>query len=99
MLSEIVRISEELLDQPPGVRLSIMVLLASLSTNPTPAPQIPYEPAHDILLTVLNDTDQLVQCKIWSAKGLGRISLQGNPGITIKSRIAVDLVKALERGA
>lgn len=95
MLSEVVRISQGLLDQPPGVRLNIMVLLASLSTNPAPQDPVPYEPADKVLLSVLNDPDQLVQCKIWSAIGLARISRDGNPNISVKSRIAVDLVNAL----
>jgi hypothetical protein len=96
LLSEIVRVSKGLLDQPPGVRLNIMILLAGLSTNHTPQDPIPFEPANEVLLTVLNDPDQLVQCKIWSAIGLARISRDGNPNITLKSRIAVDLVKALD---
>lgn len=96
LLEEIVRISEELLDQPSKVRLNILILLASLPTNPTPDPPLPFVPANDVLLKVVNNPEQLVHCKIWAAIGLGRISRDANPNINIKNRIAVDLVRALD---
>jgi hypothetical protein len=95
LLDEIVRVAPELLDQPPGPRLNVLILLASLDTNQTPEPPLPYVPANQILLDAINDPDQLVECKIWAAIGLGRISRDGNPGIAVKNRIAEDLVKQL----
>lgn len=96
LLQEIVRIAPQLLDQPPGPRLNVMILLSSLDTNQTPNPPDPYVPANGILLDVINDPNQLVECKIWSAIGLGRIARDGNPPITIKNRIAQDLVQQLD---
>lgn len=96
LLEEIVRISAELLDQPPGPRLNILILLAGLPTNQTPDDPVPYVPANEILLQVIGDPNQLVECKIWAAIGLGRISRDGNPNISVKNRIAVALVDALD---
>jgi len=92
---KIVETSRELLDQPSDVRRTVMILLASLSSDPKAKPPTPFIPAVDVMSQVMNDPDQFIDCKLWAAKGMGRIARDGNPPIRIKSLIATDLITAL----
>ncbi|REK23047.1 MAG: hypothetical protein DWQ45_13930 [Planctomycetota bacterium] len=95
---EAVEVAQELLDQPPEVRINVCILVASLNVEnagPRGEPAVPYIPAIDFHSAVLNDPDQLVACKIWAAIGMGRIGRDAQPNVTQRSQIANSLAGAL----
>jgi hypothetical protein len=97
--AEIVRVAPELLVKHPKSRLNAVIIVASLSSEaPTlqgPQPK-PYVPGFKLLLTVLNEPTQFVDCKIWAANGLARICRDGDPGINDRNTIVADLITALD---
>lgn len=93
---EVVRIGAELMDQHPHVRRNVLILAASLSSDPRAEPPTPYTGAGKLFLTVLNDPSQQPAEKLWAAKGLGRIGRSADLGIAERSRIATDLTAALD---
>jgi len=99
MNAELVRVAPDLLDKGPKSRLNAVIILASLIIEPPPTqgpPPRPYVPAFKVLLGVLNEPSQFVDCKIWAANGLGRICRDGEPGINDRTTIASDLAAALD---
>ncbi len=96
MNEEVVRLGAELLDQHPHVRRNVLILAASLSSDPRAEPPAPFLGATKLFLTVLNDQYQFPAEKLWAAKGLARIARSPQLAIADRSRIATDLVRALE---
>lgn len=94
--AEIVRLAPDLLDKAPKSRLNAVLIVASLSSDPAASPPKPYVPGHKLLLNVLNEPTQFVQCKIWAALGLARICRDGDPGVNERNAIAADLIAALD---
>ncbi len=100
MLAEIVRIAPSLLGQRPVVRLNAVILLAGLSTEfPQKGAPIPFVPAYEPLVKVLADEQQRVECRIWAAKGLGRICADGNPRPDVRIEAATALLNTLNSPA
>jgi hypothetical protein len=100
MLAEIVRIAPSMLGQRPVVRLNAVILLASLSTEfPQKGAPIPFVPAYEPLIKVLADEQQRVECRIWAAKGLGRICADGNPRPDVRIEAATALLNTLSSSA
>jgi hypothetical protein len=100
MLTEIVRIAPTMLGQRPVVRLNAVILLASLTTEfPQKGAPIPFVPTHEPLVKVLTDESQRVECRIWAAKGLGRICADGNPRPDVRIEAATALLNALHSPA
>jgi hypothetical protein len=96
MNEEVVRIGEELLDQHPHVRRNVLILAAQLCADPRAEPPTPFVGASKLFLTVLNDPSQFAAEKLWAAKGLARIGLSSELVISERSRIATDLVAAID---
>ena len=85
------------MDQPPRVRLNVCFLVASLNSKPVGArgeAAVPYIPALDFHLKVLEDPDQFVVCKVWAANGMGRIGKDSLPSASQRSQMANALVAA-----
>lgn len=96
MNEEVVRIAEELMDQHPHVRRNVLILAASLSSDPRAEPPTPFTGASKLFLMVLNDPYQFPAEKLWAARGLARIGRDADLPIAEESRIASDLAAALE---
>jgi hypothetical protein len=94
--AEIVRTAAQLLDKSPKSRLNAVLVVASLSSDPAATPPKPYIPGFKLLLTVLNEPSQFVDCKIWAANGLARICRDGDPNVNDRHQIVGDLVTALD---
>jgi hypothetical protein len=92
---EIVRIGPELLGQHPDVRLNLLILAASLISDPNTNPPRPFAGATPLFLNVLDDPAQPPACKIWAVKGLTRICRDGDIPITQRDTIATHLVDAV----
>jgi len=92
---EIVRIGPELLGQHPDVRLNLLILAASLISDPSTTPPRPFAGATPLFLKVLDDPQQPPASKIWAVKGLSRICREGDIPITMRDTIAQHLVDAV----
>ena len=95
---QVVEVAQELLDQPPEVRINVCILVSSLNVKnagPRGEPAVPYIPSIDFHSAVLRNPSQLVSCKIWAAIGMGRIGRDAQPSVTERSQIANDLAAAL----
>ncbi|MFG0334161.1 MAG: HEAT repeat domain-containing protein, partial [Maioricimonas sp. JB049] len=95
MMQEIIRIAPELFNQPLPPRFNLAILLANLNTDHRAEPLVPYLPAADPLLAMLQQPNQFFAVKIWCAKGLGRICRDADPNIRLRDRIADALLKGL----
>lgn len=93
---EIVRIAPELLGQPPAIRLNALILAASLISDPNTVPARPYFGSANLFLRVMDDPAQLVECKLWAVKGLGRICRDVDFSASDRDKVATRLVAALD---
>ncbi|WP_437202237.1 hypothetical protein [Planctomicrobium sp. SH664] len=107
MMDAIIDAAPDLLSHPnPLIRTNTMWLLAQLSVKNATSqpggveiPAVPYNPVYKILLQVLTDKNQLLECRIIAARGLARVcrdAAPGAPSSVEKSEIAVGLVTALD---
>ena len=96
MNAEIVRVAADLLDKAPKSRLNAVLIVASLTSDPEATPPKPFVPGFKLLLTVLNEPTQFVDCKIWAANGLARICRDGDPNINDRNLIVGDLITSLD---
>ena len=92
---EIVRIAPELLGQPPAIRLNVLILAASLVSDPTTTPARPYYGAATLFLSVLDDPKQLVESKLWAVKGLARLCRDVDFSVTERNKVATKVVAVL----
>ncbi|MBL8850657.1 MAG: hypothetical protein JNG89_13340 [Planctomycetaceae bacterium] len=92
---EIVRIAPELLGQPPAIRLNVVIVAASLVSDATTTPPRPYFGAAPLFLSILDDPNQLVECKLWAVKGLGRLCRDVDFPVTERSKVATKIVTVL----
>lgn len=103
LMDEIIRRVPEIINHPSDlVRTNIVLMLTELSIEPanfqTQTPAIPYAPTHKILIQILGDSQQLRECRIIAARGLGRICRDDENNAlssTERSDVAVALVDAL----
>lgn len=103
LLDEILRIIPDLLTHPDDlIRVNAVLLLTELSIEPanfqTQTPALPYTPTHRVLISILGDSQQKMECRILASRGLSRIarddeanSLSSNE----RSDIAIALVGGL----
>ncbi|MFO1091997.1 MAG: hypothetical protein U0992_01605 [Planctomycetaceae bacterium] len=92
---EVVRLAPELLRQPPGVRLNVLILAANLSSDPSTDPPRPFNGATPLFLSVVDDPEQLPESKIWAVKGLARIARETDVSALQRDSIATHLADAL----
>lgn len=102
MLEEVVAIAPDLLQHPDRLtRLNTMLILIQLSAKPADLvnrkPPIPYVPVFQVLVDVLQDTNQNLDCRILAARGLARVCELGSPSAVERSRIATALVNTLKQ--
>jgi len=95
VLQEIVRVAPELYKQPKTARINLAILLTNLDSDHKAEPQVPYIPAADRLLELLQQPNQFLEVKLWCAKGLGRICRDSDPSIRLRDRIAGALLEGL----
>ncbi|QDU36398.1 hypothetical protein Mal4_06840 [Maioricimonas rarisocia] len=95
VMQEVVRIAPELYNQPQPPRFNLAILLSNLDADHKAEPQVPYIPAADRLLEMLQQPNQFFSVKIWCAKGLGRICRDADPSIRLRDRIAGALLQGL----
>ncbi len=100
MLQEVLDKIPVLLDHPRDItRYNAVLLLSSLSVekasiNPK-APAKPYVDAYKRLSEVVTNTNQLLECRILAARGLGRILRDADPSSNQRSDIGLALTNAL----
>ena len=102
MLDEVVKKAPDLMSHPdPIVRYNTVLLVARTSTDkaqisPT-TPEIPYNPAHNFLIDVLTDSNQLKDCRIVATRGLERLCRDGvNFSSNERSDVAIALTETLK---
>lgn len=107
-MEEILAKAPDLLTHPEDiVRYNTIALVIQLSTKPaqysggTEIPAVPFNPAHKLLVQVLQDESQFLDTRILAAKGLHRILKDGEgaPSSNEKSDIATALVNTLAASA
>lgn len=104
LLEEIINKIPSILNHPSDVvRTNAVLLLTEMSIEPsnfqTKTPAIPYTPVHKILIQIIEDSQQLRECKIIAVRGLGRIcrdDFSNTLSSTDRSDIANTLAKAVE---
>lgn len=102
MLDEVVKKAPDLMTHPdPIVRYNTVLLVARTSTEKAqispPTPEIPYNPAHNFLIDVLKDSNQLTDCRIVATRGLERICRDGvNFSSNERSDVAIALTETLK---
>lgn len=102
IIEEVLSLARTLLTHPESqIRTDTMVLVIQLNSVPysistgTEVPAVPYLGAAKLLISVLKDETQLLECRILAARGLARIGRDGSPSLVEKSEMAVALVGAL----
>ncbi|SFJ30494.1 hypothetical protein [Planctomicrobium piriforme] len=104
LMDEILARAPEILTHPKDiVRFNMLSAVVQLNLKPaqyqgsTEIPAVPYNPAHKLLIQVLIDPKQSLDCRILAAKGLARICRDGDgaPSSNEKSDIAQALVDTL----
>lgn len=104
LLDELIRQAPALLTHPSDlVRINTVLMLSELSIEPanfqSQTPAIPYAPAHKVLVDVLKDPQQLLECRIIAARGLGRICRDDENNTlssTDRSDIGIALVETVQ---
>ena len=101
------RVAELLAENPPhhpDVQLGLVLLLESLNSKVvvTPPSLVPATGSYKVLLSVLEDSNRPLQCRIHAASGVGRMgrdALVGVPGgdlsVVQRNDIAASLAKVL----
>ncbi len=104
LMDEIIKEVPKILNHPsPIVRTNAVMMLTELSIEPasfqTKTPARPYAPVYKILNDILGDTQQLAECKVIAARGLGRLCRDSaNNSLTTANRsdVAIALTNALK---
>ena len=88
----------------PDVQLGIVILLGTLNAQPAKGATtaVPYVGAAKALITVLENPESPLQCRIQAAKGLGRMGKEAAVGVSLgdlsvvqRNEIATSLAKVL----
>ncbi len=88
----------------PDVQHNVVILLGTLNARPAgaTAAAIPYTGSAKALITVLEDSNRPLQCRIAAAIGLGRMGREAVPGVSLgdlsivqRGEIATSLTKVL----
>ncbi|MCA9073612.1 MAG: hypothetical protein KDA93_01165 [Planctomycetaceae bacterium] len=93
-------LSELLTDQPRIVTLNAILGLGQLNQKPEnrieKTPNMPYAPAAEPLLSVIENASQTREAKVMAAFGLGRILLDSDPPRSTRDNVARILSKELD---
>lgn len=104
LMDQILQKAPVLLNHPSDlVRTNTVLMLTELSIEPanfqTQTPALPYTPTHKVMIQILGDSQQLRECQIIAARGLGRICRDdenNSLSSTDRSDIAVAITGSLE---